>query len=180
MTFKEDYRAIFDQLQPSEQLLAATAALNSRPNPTRSRRFRLPAAAVSLCTICLLLTGVVVGSLQLGQPSENQQTTLRTAQQPQLANSRSIDAPNEPTQETAMRSLPEPQIAEHSANQQGLAAYQSPGKASRTNCYPQSDTATGKMAYLPAPPASLWLTSPSLPVYFYQTALWLSHWSQFK
>lgn len=180
MTFKEDYRALFDQLQPSEQLLAATAALNRRPNPQPGRRFRLPTVAVGLCTICLLLAGSIAGGLQLGQSTENQQPTLRTAQQPAGA-SRSIDAPDEATPEVALLSSLEPQTAAYSEDTPAPAATSgSPGKAVRTDCYPETEYLLAKMRLAPAPPASLWLTSPSLPAYFYQTALWLFHWTQFK
>lgn len=175
MTFKEDYRALFDQLQPSEQLLAATAAMRRRPNPKPGRRFRLPAVAVSLCTICLLIAGSLAGGLQLGQPPENQQPALRTAQQPPGVN-RSIDAPDNATPETAMLSSLEPQTGAYSEDTPTPAAYSSLGKAGRTACYPQADCLANQMIIEPLRLANLWLTSPNLPTYFYQTALWLSCW----
>lgn len=181
MTFKEDYRALFDQLQPSDQLLAATAAMRRRPNPKPGRRVRLPAVAVSLCTICLLLAGSLAGGLQLGQAPENQQPALRTAQQPAGA-SRSIDAPDEAAPEVALLSSLEPQTAAYSKDTTSQPAYPGPtaDQPERADCYPETEYLLAKMRLTPAPPASLWLTSPSLPAYFYQTALWLFHWTQFK
>lgn len=169
MTFKEDYHALFDQLHPSEQLLAATAAMNRRPNPTPLRRFRLPAVAVSLCTICLLIVSSFAASLQPGQTAES----LNAEQQPQMAKSRSLEPGPEIAEYSTLAT--EPQIAAYNNDAPEKAA--SPSQAGRIACYPEADD---KMALIAAPPLHIWRNSPSLPACLYQTAIWFMHWTQSK
>lgn len=83
--FASAYRELFDNIRPSEQLLAATRGLytarSQQPGGWRKPAFRLwPAAAASLCAACLLLT---IGLHFWPQPEEiaPPANTLRTADQ---------------------------------------------------------------------------------------------------
>lgn len=72
--FAAAYRRLYDSIQPSEQLLAATRRLYAQPGPAVNRsRYFWPAAAASLCAACLLLAF----SVQLW-PQPDELTALNT------------------------------------------------------------------------------------------------------
>lgn len=183
MTFKEDYQALFEPLQPSQRLLVATVAL-ACSNPRK--RWRTPRAA-AMCALCLLIAaGVGLQGLEADQndnyavpPADRQEMLLARTLPEQDPGIAMAGGYSEDMSEIAV-GIPEKTVSD----------YDCIGGDQKYNCLtemsveelpaPENFLRLRKMRLQPAPPLNLWLSSRDWLTYFSQYSLWLAHWTWFK
>lgn len=171
------YRELFDQIQPSGQLLAATRLLCTGPTAKPAKRI-LPAAAATLCAACLLLAFGLALWPQPEDLSTNPDAQLSVASNLDESATPALNPENAPqsrmAQATPAAGIDEPNLAQEmdSANMQELCALPLAKQTDSASKPFVKPTDAAILRHCPAASAIYWL----MPNWAARAINWLTMW----